>query len=407
MREVRLKYGTTISTSFTAADNAAWNADAAGVVKLRTTIFENSLGQEGIVDPTMKERRDANPPNIAGLQNGTLKIGGMLGGSPADTSECHIARVLAQVFGGYRAPINTKTITCEASCTTTNIKLTSAATYVDEGDALLFGSRGDGGGDGCVGVVKTVNTDDFDLYMALPAAPALNDTAVVGHMVYYDESATQSYFDVTALGRHAEDQIQLIGAMGPPSFENLVPGQLAQFAIDLTPIEWQEVASGDRASLSASITPDGTDSPASKGFSIFCFGDESSTTRATIPASNISIDPGVTYEPVPGCSYANNIGEFRRMTGRPVAKFSVPIENDDGAHADFTSQTKKQLLLQFGRAAQGTVAFWMGACYHDNKPMRAALNNISGLEYTVHGEEPTVASSPVEYFSTPMAIFWF
>lgn len=392
--ELRALWDSTFIKTYTAASDAAWAAGTAHKLPV-TEVDRSKLRHEGIERKTLQQRMYGSSGIVPGLRKTSMQIGMPLGSGTGTTTPPLAATILGMILGGLDSPANA-TSACAANCTTTTIT-TKAAHGMNKGAAVLI--------NGEVGIIATVpDTTSYTLRMALSAAPAEDAVIANSHTVYLDQSAAVYYFRLLGIGFHAEDQFQALGCCGPVSLEGLGIGQSPSFALDFVVPDWQPVPAAERDQLEPSAAPEG-DLESVSGLGAFLFGDWSSTTRSAIESDEWKIDPGVRFVEKTDRNGLNGIGGFVRMPGVPSASFKTPVATDYGLHADFSAETAKQVLWQFGNVAGGTVAISMKAKLRHG-PAPAEINDRAAQLIDLVAVEPTVASTPDNEDSSAIAFHW-
>lgn len=392
VRELRYLSGTTFNTTFTAADDAAWAAGTA--VKLRPISFDASgLDYSSEADPTLESQLYRGRPNIPLIRTGGIKFGLFLEGAQSDTAANPVATLLSKILGGIQGPASSRTANAVTSGgSTTVLASTGIGAKVYPGQAVLCGLRSEARGHGEVRVIASEATDSVTFAMAIQGAmtETLPDVGVISTTVYFDPGADQSYLDFLAIGHSAEDQLQVIGAMGGFELADLGPGKVPKINFDLRCGDWQEVASGDRDQLEPTSAASGNAPAGSRGLGGFFLQDNGTTTRAVYKCADFSCSPGIAYEPVPDFNGVNGLGGWQKVVSVPTWEATLLLEGSTdplpGFYEDFVAGTAKQLLVQFGHAAQGTVAIDFPKCYFDGPPIRTDAGGLTAVKVKGHGE---------------------
>lgn len=393
IHEVRALFGTTLNTSFTAANNAAWAAGTANVLAC-TDIDISGCKRVGVESAVRQRRLSGAPSNIPSVYEMPIKLDMYLGKGSSDTTPPFMATFLSKIMGGIISP-PAKTDTTEAGSTETVINATAHG--MSAGMAVLI--------DGEVRRINSTNTDDYTLNMALSSAPSDGTTIVNSHTVYWDDAATQQYIDLLGLGQHVEGQWQALAAMGGFSFTGLGHGEIPGVSLALNAGQFQIVPSGERDQLEPTQALDGEHGPAGKEHGGFYLGDYGATTRLAPASAEWAIDPGIVYESVENRYYPNAVGEWRKVSFKPTFGATILVEEDTaGLIADFDAKTAKQLIYQFGSTAENCVAIIMPKAYLDSGPNQAAMGNFSGLRIEGHSDGYNATGGLSD---SNMAIHWF
>jgi hypothetical protein len=392
--------GTTFNKTFTAADNAAWDAGTA--VKLRCFDVDLSgLTEESVKDPTVKsDFGDRNPP-IAVRRAGSFKFKMHLEGGSSDTSTTPAVELLACCLGGLHNP-TAAADAVEADSTTKQINATNHG-YVNN-ETVLIGTKGDSGADGKVGVVEdedpNSDSNSFDVQMAFPAAPAAEAVIKSGHMVYVDET-DESYQDFLFIGAHSgsgatddPDQIQMIGCSGKASIGGLGEGETPFIEFEFMVGQWQWVNYADQASFSNLSSVQGNDpvSPIAEGQ--LMIQDTATTTRKTIAGGDYTIELGYDLVKIRDDNAPNKIGGWKKVRSDmgpnlTVSAYWANLADMPGLYNDFSNGTAKQVLLQLGNVSQGTVAFYMQNAYLQpvDPANRVELERSTALKLVFEGNK--------------------
>lgn len=413
IRELRLKYGTTFNTTAaTVASDSSWDPGTA--TKIRAIDWQDSFEYASEPDPTLESQMDRHRANIPTLRRGKCSFKTFLEGGSATTTANTIATLLSKFFGGLQSPVTNKTDLLDTAGVHTSIKVyaTGVGAMIAPGQAVLIGTRGDAKGNGEVRLITAEGTDYVDLDMATSGTPADGDAIVYSHTVFLSPSATQSYLDGLVIGQDATtnypDQKQWVGGMGSVSFENLGLGELGpQVKFDLEVGDWAHTRAS-QAALTPASAHVGNGPAIDRGLGGLFIGLSSATTRGTMRCGGWSIDPGIKYVAIPDPNGVNGIGGFRRVRSDGVKwEFIALREEALGSTHDlytaFTGGTARQLMWQWGHAAQNCVAISMPQCYVDSI-MEAELDGLSAVKVSGHA---TTGTSGTEILDSAMAIHFF
>jgi len=395
IRELRALIQSSLSTSYTAASNAAWAPGTA--TKFAVTRWnQDSAKQAGIPSAVMQQRIGGRPHHLLGLDEGNLEMGIYAGRGSADTTAPAEATLLAAFLGGLASP-STKTDTVEAGSTATSINCTAHG--MSRGMAVLI--------NGEVRRLGAVTTDSYALQMALSSVPSEGDAIVNSHTVYHDESATQDYLDLLAIGHNAEDQYQYLGAMGGFGLEGIGLGELPELVFDLRYAQKQVVPAAQRDQLEPGEAAEGLSAPAGKEHGGLYFGNWGSTTAQLFSGGNWNINPGLVFEMIENRNYANGIGGWKLVDVLPTFSFVTHVDSDYGLYADWAAKQHKQLLFQFGSTAQNCFAVSLPRCCMDSEPAPVAIGNLQGIAVEGHGAEPTQAAGVDNLQTSAISFHWF
>jgi len=394
-REIRILYGTTPSTTYTAPNAAGWNPGTASLIQ--GWVDDSKLVQPGIPKRHMSQRFYSGKGFAPGREDSELSIGMYSGLAVTDAVTAPFeATLLSKFFGGLSNPASVRKFDAGGGTHTTT-KVYVAAHDITAGMGVLI--------NGEARRVASVDTTYIELEMALSAAPSDGDDVVIANTVYLDQSADVNYLDTLIMGHHAEDQIQTLAGMGPVTLEGLGNEDLLSVLMNLTVPHWRESPSGDRetAPISFAETPDNGNTAPSLGNGAVYFGDWGVTTRNVIDCDEVKIDPGLAFAMA---TSGGNFTGFKRTRGVPTCGFKTYVDSDFGLHADFNAQTEKQALFQFGNVAGGCVFITLPRLRLSKKPDRATISDMRALELELEALEPTVAASPVNSYSYSFGIHW-
>ena len=398
VRELRYRVGTTLNTTHIAPSTVAtW--DATNSTKLRITSIDLSgLVYEGADDPTLESQVYRGRPKVPTLRKGSIKFSMWGEGAESDLTANPVATLLSKLAGGLASPASTRTATAiTAGSDADTIASTGVGAKVQVGQAVLCGVRGDGDGEAEVRIISAEATDSIDVAMNLQAAMITDAVAVISTTVFPDPTATQSYLDFVAIGLSAEDQMQTVGGMGTFTVEGLNPGELPKIGFEINVADWQEVASGSRATLAPSTAPSGDAPAATRGLGGFFLGDASSATRTVFKVADVTFNPGLTYEAVPGMNGVNGIEGWQQVPSNPTLECTVLLEGNadplPGFYDDYVAGTAKQLIVQCGSTATKCMAIDMPYCVFDSAPARTSVGNLQGVKVVLRGLTQDLTSS--------------
>lgn len=410
IRELRLLYGTTFNTSFTAADNAIWTDGTA--IKIRAIDWEDNMEHMSEADPTLESQTDRHRARIPTLRQGNCSFKTFIEGGSSTTTANPIATLLSKFFGGLASPSTTKADALDNSGTHTTVKLYASGVegYVAPGQAVLVGARGDTRGEGEVRLIPGEGTDYIDLGMATADTPIDTDAIVYSHTVYLAPSATQNYVDGLVIGEDetTPDQKQWIGGMGNVSLEALNVGELGPIAkFDIGFGDWQFVASDDKAALTPGTAHVGNAPPIDRGLGGCFIQAVGTTTRARSDIAGLSITPNLNYVKRPSPGGVNGINGWKRVRGEGV-KFEFDILREQGAstlslYTKFLNGTALHLMFQWGHEAEKCFAISIPRGFIDSIK-ESEVEGLSSWKITGHA---TTGTNDNELLDSAMALHFF
>lgn len=386
------------SAAFTVADNAAWAAGTATCP--RVFDFEMTLTEEEVKDTSAQTAFEGNPAHLEARKIGSFKFKQWLEGGSGTTTATTLATLLGSgaCFGGLRNPTAISDL-AEASTTATTIKATSHG--MEENELILAGSANDSGGDGRVSAINDAsNANEYTLQLALPGAPAEGATIKNGHTIYMDPSVEQ-YADFLFIGSHAgggatddPDQVQMIGcACSSIGFGGLGKGERPFVEMEWQASDWQWVNDGDKATVSHTQSKAGADPVSSSAGGSVVIQDAGTTTRNAIACDELEVVWTWNLVPVVDHNYTNDMGGFvKHPAGPPVIRFTAywaKLADMPGLYNDSTgTKQAKQVLVQLGRVAQGTVAWYMQRAFLApiDPTKRKELEQSTGLSLEFRGD---------------------
>ena len=367
---------TSFSTSFTAANNAAWDPGTA--TKIDLTEFDDSASiHEGIEPKELQETIQGEMSHEPSIKSGDLKTSMYLGTADAGTTAPPQATLLSVPFGGLSTRAAEEITTdAVAACTTSVIEAPSHGLAV--GNAVFF--------NGEVREIAAVGSvDQFTLGMAFSSAPGTSVALKVAHTVFIDESQAQQYVDLLAIGMDTANQRQWIGCVPTVEFSGLSRGEMPEMALNWAFGDWQWVPSGERDTLSVGTAASGNRAPASKFAGKFIIGDNGSVSFTSVQGSEFAISPNFEFSPIHDINGCNGIGGYQLSKANDVTgEFTNYFGQDmDGLYTDFTGKQAKQLIWQFGSTAASCVAFSMPKAYLKQDPTVQDLENLAAVKVMV------------------------
>jgi hypothetical protein len=432
IRELRTRNGTTFHTGWlTGASDGRADADDAtewesNADKQRITEWDASgLVHLSEPDATLEDQLWKHRHNIPTLQNGNVAFKAYLEGANADgaapgTSN-EVAKLMSYVMGGIENPATLRLDALDGGPhTTTQILSTGSDTNSKPGMAVLVGTRNDGKANAEARVIASEAANTANLNMALPVLPVDTDQLIYSTTVYMHDT-TQSYVDMLAIGRDASDQLQTLGCIGPFTLEALNAGEVPMAAFDWQCGIWQEVPTAQRDVLTPATAPaNDLNQPAiNRAQGGFFLADQGAgVARATAKLASLSIDPGVTFTPIPDPNGVNGICGFQRTPGPPTAEFTVILEGgavplndlyDDFIAAVTGAGQQKMVMFQFGHTVSRTVMIDFQRFVFDGTPVREDADGLAAVTLTGHGltadADMTIADTALA--NSPMRIHFF
>lgn len=396
VRELRYLTGTTFNTTFTAASNAAWAAGTAE--KLRILSFEDGTTQNSEEDTTLESQAAAGRAPIPLERGGEVKFSTWAEGGEADTSANPAATLMSKCMGGIVNPAAARSDAADSSGvhTTTRVYASGIESNVSVGQGVLVGTRGDARGNIELRPVSDTGTDYFDVPMAYSDAPDDSDAILACTTVHFDPTATQAYEDFLAIGASAEDQLQAIGCVGTFGLESLGATEAPKVSWTFSAGDWQEVPSGERDQLEPGSAAQGNDPATVRGMGLCAIGDKGSTTRAVFRVTDVSVDPGFSYEAIPGPHGVNGREGWQLVVGRPKIELTVLLQGGadplPGFQDDFAAGTAKQVILQWGTVATRIFGLDFPEAYVSARPMRTAAGVHAAVKVTLEAATSAVDS---------------
>lgn len=411
--------GSTFSTSFTAADNAAWAAGTA--IKLRCFDFTSNLVEEVVKDASAETRFHARRPPLRVRKVGSFSFKMHLEGGSATTDPGAVATLLGCVLGGLKSPASI-TDAVEAASTATQINATAHG--LKNNEIVLIGVDGDSGADGKASPIEdedpNSDTNAFDVQLAFPSAPAESAVIKAGHACFVDPD-DESYQDFLFIGSHSgsggtddPDQVQMIGCSGKASIGGLGVGETPFVEFEFSVGNWQWVNYSDQASFSHAIAASGGDPVGGCEEGQFIIQDIATTTRNTIKGGDVTIDFGYDLVPVHDPGSASRIGGWKKVRSDSgpmigIKAYWANLADMPGLYNDFTAGTAKQVLYQLGSTAQGTIVLYAQKAYLQSidPSKRVELERNTALELSFEcndGGVTSLASAEDKLEDAPLVI---
>lgn len=266
--------------------------------------------------------------------------------------------------------------TCAAGCTTTviNVAAGEGARFL-AGHAIMI--------NGEISVIESISTDALTLKHALSSAPSASDDVYNSYTAYIDPSASATW-QFRALADDSALCWLLLGCVGGVTLGNLLQldGTLPQVLFDLFVTGWE--TSGD--SLSAG-SYDGGDFLGTAESMEIIFEDHGTSTRTTVAASSLEVNPGVTWTQhvARGSSDSEHVERYKMTGAAPTA--SLTVDPASGYDTDWSSQTQRALLVTFGATAGRSWAIEVPRCKMSALPAEGAHAEQNAHSVTLRGYE--------------------
>ena len=246
IRELRYWPSTTFRTTHVNAATSNWAASGGDATKLRVISFDGSgLEYTGEDDPTLESQWHAGRAQVPLTRMGTVAFGTWLEGGEASGAANPVATLLSKFMGGIQTGQADDAAEAAGSITVIN----AIGHGLSTGMAVLQGARGDSEANAEVRVIVNTDVNTITAKMAWPVAGASGAAVVSSCTVFFDPTATQSYLDLLAIGKTAEDQIQTIAGMGNFTLEAIAPGEAPKINFSVQVADWQEVPTANRDTL--------------------------------------------------------------------------------------------------------------------------------------------------------------
>jgi hypothetical protein len=340
-----------------------------GAIKLKFFDFDHSnLKWHFIGDSAVQNAFEGHPPPHKTYRYGSFKFKMWLEGGSDTITAGTLAVLIGHILGGIKSPAAI-TDAVEAAATATNI--TATAHGMDENDLVLVGVRGDSGGDGRLVAIEdaTSSADDYDVQIALPAAPAASDVLKNGHQVWVDWT-DESYLDFLFIGSDpgsggTDDpwQIQMIGCQAKITIGGLGLDEKPFVEFEVFVGDWQFVADADKATLDPTAAANGDDPVDGQQSGSLLLQDAGTTTRQTVSGDEYSVSWGYDLMMVKDLNNNNRCGGWKKVRAEaPMIGFKSywsALADMPGLYNDSINDTAKQVLLQLGHVAESTVGFYM------------------------------------------------
>lgn len=381
IRDARVKFTSSMSTSYTAANAAGWNVDGVNVFKLG--LFDLDLGgleRKGQPNPQIRNYIKNIAAPIPLNPSGQIVFKTYSGKGASSTTAPFEATLLSKALGTLVSP-SAKTDAAEAASTTTQINAASHGLSANYG--VLIGTRGDSQGNGEVRQIASTNAGDYTLRMALSGAPDAADAIVNAHHVCLASTlAPPSYIDLLIV-LHSGRCLNFIGGCLQFELEGLSINEIPQFnyTYKYASYRWEPTATEE--SIDTASSPSGNVPVPARPFGGLFFGDSSATTRVAYQAGNIKFTSGIEYKPIPDPNGPNGIGGWARTNYEPVLEFDAVLgqTNEDliGLNADFIAGTLKQIIVQSGTEAESCFAL-AGIGRLADEPVPVDIDGLEGAK---------------------------
>lgn len=406
---------TTYPTAFVAGNNSAWT----NATNLRAFDCKVKAPYGTVKDTTAQTAGEGHPaPIVTDRSGGTIEFSMWLEGGSSTTSPPTVATLLGAALGGLKS-CSKITDSCLADCTTGLVKCTSHGKVA--GEAVLVGVRGDGGGDGKVAFVDTVDSaNQYWVKPLLPAAPAVSAALKNGHTVYIDQSV-ERYLSFYLIGSYTgsgatddADQINMIGcSCSKVAISGFAQGQAPKVTFTFNIGDWRNEPYATRATISHTATAAGNGPAGNLSLGALVIADASGYTRTTVQGGGIEVDPQIAIERIDDPNGANHTGGWVQVPSETGPTCSVTRYWGDmpGLYDDLTAGTAKFVLCQWGHVAQATVAFGMQRAFLNSVPERVEFNKSMALKLGFHGDRGRAtgndrSTDDLKLADSPMW-FWF
>lgn len=381
VKDFRIGLPATANTTFTNADAAGWNVTGT-VYKARVQEVDISgLEDIGIPDPRVRNYIKSTHAPIRGLPGGNIQFKMFAGAGSADTTTPFETTMLGRVLGTAFAPA-AKTDAAEAGSTATVIAATSHGFAV--GDGVLIGTRGDSQGNAEVRQISAIDTNDFDVRMALAGAPDATDPIVHGHHAVFNNVLAVEGIDILCI-LHSGEIINAIGCMGTVQLTGLGIGEIPTLEFDLQVSSWRWDTNSEAIDTASSFS--GGNPVPDRSYGGFFWGDAAATTRTLVKCANVGLDFGLAFSPIPNYNGINGkSGQWARTAYEPklTADFILGDASDDmpGLVSDYENQTQKQVIIQCGYQAQKCLAV-AGIGYLTKTPQYTTVDGAEAISVEI------------------------
>ena len=407
LEELRYLTGTSwlAVDGYTAGNASGWDPGTSTKVRAVGRV-RNGLTHVSEPDTSIRQDLHGRAANHTTIARGSIGWNMYAGAAESTTSANPVATIVSKIMGGIDSPAN-RTDTVEASSSTTSLNLTSHG--LAEGQALLVGTKGDGGGDGTVVIVEdaTTSANAVDIWPALPADPSGN-AVVIGTTCYFDSAATMTYFQflhLLTVEATTFMQCNAINCMGGFTLEGLGPGELPMLNFEFDKIGQWKFETNRETAFSTSAQS-GNRPPIDKGLGSLVIVDSLATTRVAIKGGSLEINPDINILEVEDKNGMNGVGEYVYGPSVPTLAFTPYSDQDfPGLSADFLAGTAKGIVAQFGHAAERCFAVDMQNWTMDNEVTPAELSDLHAFRVTGHAEKGTAGTSALQ--TSPMRLHWF
>ena len=386
---------TTYNTGFTGA--GSWSG-----TKFRAFAVEAAVEYDAVPDPYMQTRFFGAPSPLQTIKKGSLKFRMHLPGGSGSTSPGHVAILMGACTGGIQSPTLVSDI-CEASCTTTALKLTSHGQVA--GQAVMVGTRGDGYAEGKAGVIQTiVGVNEYALSMALPGIPATGIAVRNGHTIYGSQDPpVERYIDFLGIGAYAgtgatddPDILNMIGCSGTFTLGGLAPNETPFVEFTFLVGDWRHESYATTKALAHTTAVNG-DAPAGNQYiGALCLQDTGTTTRNAISGTIDGVAFNNALVEIKSLNGANgHAGWLPSHTAGPTIGITTYWGDMPGLYNDFLNGVPKQILCQWGHQATQTIVVDAQRAFVVKLPARAEIekNRALKLEFVCDSGQATALST--------------
>lgn len=397
--DVRIRYpGTTAPVAYTAGTNVAWDVGTATKLRhVNGAINLASLSQLRVPNREVRSRRRGRASGT-GLMPAEGEFSLDVGFNSSSTQNA-ILTLLSKILLGLTVPTaNSDALDASGVHTADRLYAAGIEGTVAPGQAVLVGVRGDARGGGQVRPIRAEGTDFVDLTMSLPAAPADADAIWLSHTVFPDPTVATEFIEFLLIGRDGR-QINAVGCQCTGmSLSGLgtAGGEEPTLSLTFMPIAWRWEPTASLETISDSA-PSGAPSPQNIGLGGIFHGDHGYTSTAAyqfISGGDVQITPNFAYRP--RRSPEGSLGPIVNWTQeRGICEYAVkaysgvgtPVPFPQYVETDFDGDTKMQLIVQLGAAADYCAAIELPASYIDQRPRPAEFDGFGGMQIEGHADE--------------------
>lgn len=397
--DVRIRYpGTTAPVAYTAGTNVAWDVGTATKLRhVNGAINLASLSQLRVVNREVRSRRRGRASGT-GLMPAEGEFSLDVGFNSSSTQDA-ILTLLSKILLGLTVPTsNSDALDSSGVHTADRLYAAGIEGTVAPGQAVLVGVRSDARGGGQVRPIRAEGTDFIDLTMSLPAAPADADAIWLSHTVFPDPTAATEFIEFLLIGRDGR-QINAVGCQCTGmSLSGLgtAGGEEPTLSLTFMPIAWRWEPTASLETISDSA-PSGAPSPQNIGLGGIFLGDHGYTSTAGYQytsGGDVQITPNFGYRmrrsPEGDLGPIVNWTQERGLCEWAVKAYSgvgSPVPFPQYVETDFDGDTKMQLIIQLGAAADYCAAIELPACYINQRPRPDEFDGFGAMQIEGHADE--------------------